>query len=135
MQAVAGKVKCLRARGLIETAQDVFNVFQKIRPYPASVVAFEKPFQAPMFEASNHHDAVKQYLPIVKLYFTTPGLVPASSLECRETPASASCDNDSHPENSGRRHPCAARSYSSSSTRWPAAPTARPPRPSPSTKS
>jgi len=54
MQAVAGKVKRLWRRGLIETTQNVFYVVQQIRPYAAPVVAFKEAFQAPMFEASNH---------------------------------------------------------------------------------
>ena len=56
MQAIAGKVERLRRCGLIEAAQNVFYVIQQIRPYPAPVVAFKKPFQAPVFEASDHRD-------------------------------------------------------------------------------
>src|ERR1017187_718865 len=56
MEAIAGKVKGLRRRGLIETTQNVFDVVHQIRPYAAPVVAFKEPFQAPVFEASDHRD-------------------------------------------------------------------------------
>jgi hypothetical protein len=46
MQAIAGEAERLRCRGLIETARNVFHVFQQIRAYSAPVVAFKKAFQA-----------------------------------------------------------------------------------------
>ena len=54
MQTITGKIEGLRCRGLIETAQNIFDVFHKIRPYPAPVVAFKEPIQASVFEASDH---------------------------------------------------------------------------------
>ena len=56
--------------GLIETTQNVFYVVQQVRRYAPPVVAFKEAFQTSVFEASNQRGAVKQYVPIVKLYFT-----------------------------------------------------------------
>jgi hypothetical protein len=54
MQPIAGEVKGPRRRGLIKATQNIFYVIQQIRPYPAAVVAFKKPFEASVFEASDH---------------------------------------------------------------------------------
>ena len=72
MEAIAGKVQLLRRRGLIEAAQNVADVVPQIRPYTAPVVEFKKPFEATVFEASNHWGTPqKNLLSTVKLYFTT----------------------------------------------------------------
>ncbi len=40
--------------GSIETGENVFYLFQQIGPYPALIAALKEPFQAPVFEASDH---------------------------------------------------------------------------------
>src|SRR5438309_12003645 len=51
MQAIAGNFQSSRRGGGIENREDSFNGFQQVRPYPAPVVAFIKPLQAPVSEA------------------------------------------------------------------------------------
>ena len=54
MQAVAGQVKFLRHRRVIEDSQYFLNCIREIRPYSAAVVALAKPFEAAMFKAPDH---------------------------------------------------------------------------------
>ena len=54
MKVITGEVERLRRSSLFETAKNILDIFQQIRPYSAPVVAFMEPFQAAMLETPDH---------------------------------------------------------------------------------
>src|SRR6266853_113585 len=54
MQAIARKVKCLRAVGGVERGQNIFDLVDEVSSDLAAVAALVKSFQSPMFEARHH---------------------------------------------------------------------------------
>jgi hypothetical protein len=54
MQAIAGEIKLMRGRRVIEDSQNFLNCIREIRPYSATVVALVKSFEAAMLEAPHH---------------------------------------------------------------------------------
>ncbi len=54
IKAVAGQVKFLWGCRVIENGKNFLNCIHEIRAYPATVVAFIKPFEAAMLETPNH---------------------------------------------------------------------------------
>jgi hypothetical protein len=54
MQAITGKVHGLRRLSSVEASENVFHSLDQVGPYPATVIALIKPFEAATLEACNH---------------------------------------------------------------------------------
>ena len=54
VKPIAWQIQRLRYGRAVEAAQDIHDILQQIRPYSAPVVSLMEPFEATIFEASNH---------------------------------------------------------------------------------